>query len=58
MTTLVVSTLERVDLAILQNAVKGINNSIVSYGQEAVLYFAPEQTVGERSINLDWNGIY
>ena len=45
-----------VKLAILQNAVKAVNNSIVSYGQEPVLYFAPGQAVNERSVNIDWNG--
>jgi len=45
-----------VKLAILQSAVKGVNNSIVTYGQEPALYFAPEQAVGERSVNVDWNG--
>ncbi|KAF8420817.1 hypothetical protein EV426DRAFT_701875 [Tirmania nivea] len=35
-----------VKLAILQSTVMGINNSIVSYGQEPVPYFAPEQEIG------------
>lgn len=46
-----------VKLAIIQNAVKGVNNTLVAYNQEPALYFSPAETLAaNRTVAIDWNG--